>query len=495
MYLALLQNGARPSGALTMSGTLTDEQFTRLKRDIDEQYSGASNAGRPMLLEAGLDWKQFSLSPDQMKWIEGKDTSARDIARAFRVPPMLLGIPGDNTYSNYQVARLALYEDTILPEMDSLKSALNAWLLPLFGEDEESLYLDYDKDSIDALAPKREAIWDRIDKTTFLTVNDAVPDGDIILVPTTHQPLELAAQGPEPVPGTEPAANDPNATPPADTGKQADVAEAKLFNIRNSEARRQEWNRVIRARHGFERDLQKGLRAVFHVEGMSVRRAIRGKTPAEAKQAASNVIDDFKPHYQDLLETHLSRAGRTFGLRVLNAMKSEGMIYETKATENRFIQSLMGWIRRHAGERVDDLSDTSKSRVKDAISSALEQGMEEGAPTQAVADLITENVQQVYEDFDSSRSMTIARTEIVTASNIASVQAAKATGIPGLKKEWLSAEDERTRDSHAKADGQQVDLDSTFDVGDSAMEAPGDPSAPPEEIINCRCTVAYVGEA
>ena len=69
---ALLQNSARPSGALTVkdSGTLSDENFNRLKAQIEEQYSGSSNAGRPMLLEGGLEWQQMGLSPTDMGIIE-----------------------------------------------------------------------------------------------------------------------------------------------------------------------------------------------------------------------------------------------------------------------------------------------------------------------------------------------------------------------------------------------------------------------------------------
>ncbi|MBM6592392.1 phage portal protein [Microvirga sp. BT291] len=57
---ALLDNAARPSGALVMGGgTLTDMQFNRLKAELDGNYQGAANAGRPMLLEGGLDWKHL----------------------------------------------------------------------------------------------------------------------------------------------------------------------------------------------------------------------------------------------------------------------------------------------------------------------------------------------------------------------------------------------------------------------------------------------------
>lgn len=169
---SLLQNGARPTGALIVKGiegvgaTLSDEQFSRLKRQMDEQYSGAANAGRPLLLEGGLEWKEMSLSPRDMDFINAKHSAARDIALALGVPPQLLGIPGDNTYSNLAEARLALWEQTILPLLDHLCDALNNWLVPQFGG---GLKLACDLDSVSALSPKREALWARVSAANFLS--------------------------------------------------------------------------------------------------------------------------------------------------------------------------------------------------------------------------------------------------------------------------------------------------------------------------------------
>ena len=85
--------------------------------------------------------------------------AARDIALAFGVPPQLLGIPGDNTYSNYQEARLALWEETIIPLLRHLRDELNGWLAPLFGD---GLELDVDLDEVPALTLRRERRWEML---------------------------------------------------------------------------------------------------------------------------------------------------------------------------------------------------------------------------------------------------------------------------------------------------------------------------------------------
>ncbi|MFW0777003.1 MAG: phage portal protein [Rickettsiales bacterium] len=169
---ALLQNGARPSGALVVKsdannmGTLSEDQYTRVKLQIDEQFTGTVNAGRPLLLEGGLDWKEMSLTPKDMDFVEAKNSSARDIALAFGVPPQLLGIPGDNRYSNLQEARLALWEQTVIPLVNCTVDMLNSWLLPQYAN---NLELVADTDAISALAARNQIIWDRVEKATFLT--------------------------------------------------------------------------------------------------------------------------------------------------------------------------------------------------------------------------------------------------------------------------------------------------------------------------------------
>jgi HK97 family phage portal protein len=170
---ALLDNAARPSGALVYSGpdglVLADQQFARLKKELEEQYQGTANAGRPLLLEGGLDWKAMSLSPKDMDFMEAKHSAAREIALAFGVPPMLLAIPGDNTYSNYQEASRVFWRQSVLPLAGRIASALTQWLAPSFGA---GLSLAVDTDRIEALSGDRAALWERVTKAPFLTVNE-----------------------------------------------------------------------------------------------------------------------------------------------------------------------------------------------------------------------------------------------------------------------------------------------------------------------------------
>ena len=168
---ALLQNAARPSGALVVDKdvSLSAEEFNRLSAEIERRHSGSENAGRPMLLEGGMDWKPMGFSPVDMEIIRIKDSSARDISLAFGVPPLLLNIPGDNTYANYREARLGFYEDTVLPFVHFLATELSTWLGPFFGDVE----LRPNKDRIEAIADKRTKLWEMADNSDDLTLNES----------------------------------------------------------------------------------------------------------------------------------------------------------------------------------------------------------------------------------------------------------------------------------------------------------------------------------
>jgi HK97 family phage portal protein len=169
---ALLDNSARPSGALVFSSdgaVLSEQQFGRLKNELGTTYEGAANAGRPMLLEGGLDWKPMSLTPKDMDFLEAKHAAAREIALAFGVPPMLLGIPGDNTFANYAEANRSFFRQTVLPLATRVGCSLAQWLSPQFGE---SIRVTIDTDRIDALSADRAALWQRVSNAAFLTLNE-----------------------------------------------------------------------------------------------------------------------------------------------------------------------------------------------------------------------------------------------------------------------------------------------------------------------------------
>ncbi|KAB7648174.1 phage portal protein [Polymorphobacter fuscus] len=166
---ALLDNAARPSGALVYQpgdgSSLSPDQFERLRAEMETGFGGAANAGRPMLLEGGLSWQAMSLTPAEMDFARARDTAAREIALAFGVPPLLLGLPGDATYANYKEANVALWRLTLLPLTGRILAALSAHLRHWWP----GLEISVDRDAVPALSEDRERLWAQVSAAAFLT--------------------------------------------------------------------------------------------------------------------------------------------------------------------------------------------------------------------------------------------------------------------------------------------------------------------------------------
>ena len=166
---ALLDNAARPSGALIYEpgdgSNLSTEQFERLRDELAQEFSGSGNVGRPLLLDGGLRWQALSLTPADMDFVALKEAAARDIALAFGVPPVLVGLPGDATYANAREAGRALYRQTILPMaariLASLSALLGDWLGPV--------RLAVDTDQLSELGEDRAKLWEQVNAAGFLS--------------------------------------------------------------------------------------------------------------------------------------------------------------------------------------------------------------------------------------------------------------------------------------------------------------------------------------
>lgn len=194
---AVLMNGGRTSGMLSTDQKLNKEQREALKKDWREKHAGAGNAGKMMVLESGLHWEQTGLTPQDMDFMNAMKWNTREICQVFDAPPQLIGDKDASTYSNYIEARKALYMEGVIPRMTFIRDALALWLVPKYDRTRK-LFLDYDKDGIDALQENRTELWKRIRDATWLTINekraatgyeDVGPDGDVVLVPAAQLPL------------------------------------------------------------------------------------------------------------------------------------------------------------------------------------------------------------------------------------------------------------------------------------------------------------------
>ena len=194
---SLLKNKGVPSGAFVVKGTMSPALIADLRGELEAKFTGQLNAGRPLLLQGDTDWKNLGYNATEIDWLNGIRLTADEVAVVYNVAPELVG--GLNrTYANVDAARKALYELNALPMLDMVRDEFNNQIAPKF---DDSIQLDYDRDDIEALQEDRKAIFDRMDKASWLKVNEkrqetgysGDPGGDVILVPGNQLPLEAVS--------------------------------------------------------------------------------------------------------------------------------------------------------------------------------------------------------------------------------------------------------------------------------------------------------------
>ena len=157
--------------------------------------------------------------------------------------------------------------------------------------------------------------------------------------------------------------------------------------------------------------------------------------------------------------------------------------YQIKDIEfSPFEEFIRAWVATYGAKRIDDMTKTTQSMLAKLVQQAIDEGMGV-AKAQAL-------IRSKFTDMSRIRAERIARTEIVSASNLGSIEAARSTGL-NLQKNWLSTRDGRTREAHASVDGQPADLNGYFIVDGEELMYPGDIGGSPANVINCRCTVTY----
>ena len=536
--LALLQNSATPSGVLQVKisdanprGEITDEQYRRMRADYEANYQGTRNTGKPMIIEGGLTWTQMSHSPRDVDYSKGRELSATDICLVFGVPPELVGM-GQKTFNNFREARLALFEETIMPLADAAIQGINRWLAPAFqGENsEQQLCLDYDKDSIDILVWKREQKFTSLATVNFLTQNEKreaigyEPDADwedvyVIGNQVGAKPEDFAGGGsagldPEtedgPVDDTDEDVEDPNGdeegkpeeeteddndlSPKPDSSEDSDAKGWKSVNLVTANEKRQSWirqnKRRARLQAGFNRDLNSDFKDL-----VSQLKKVKGnKDDARLTEyALLKVLSDFMPDMQKTLKRHIRYTLEDFGGMILGEGKTLGYDREHKANL-KFDHYVKSYTETRSGSAIKSISQTSTKNIKRIVGEWTQTAITDGDSLPELSKFI----EAEFEELTPAMATRIARTEVSLASNNGALEAVKSLQIPNMFKEWVTANDDRVRSGedngadHGVMNGAEVGLDEKFGVPpDALMEGPGDNSAGADQVINCRCVLTY----
>lgn len=136
------RNGCRTTGVFKNPTELSDDAWNRLYRQLSENYFGARNAGKPLLLEGGLDYSSITIPPEDAQFIATRVQSIDEIAAIFGVPPQMVGDLSHSTYSNNEQQNIEFYNVTLSPWITKVEEEFND---KLFLESEKGrLYVDID---------------------------------------------------------------------------------------------------------------------------------------------------------------------------------------------------------------------------------------------------------------------------------------------------------------------------------------------------------------
>lgn len=256
------------------------------------------------------------------------------------------------------------------------------------------------------------------------------------------------------------------------------------LNLASSAARRREWLSQTRLAVTFERRLGAKLVAEFTRVG----RRAAAQVSATGAVAVPELLAAHKrsleailaPFYAAVVKTWIGRVEELAGGKSAGAPRRKMTEAQTDAFLARFVRATMP-------KRVDGIATTTLDRVTRVVA----RGAREQWSHSMIADAIVERSGGAIGE---ARALTIARTEVHAASQAGALEAGRELGLPKLRKEWIATNDDRTRDTHSSADGQVVGLDEAFDVAGAKLMFPGDPDGPAEEIVNCRCVMAFTTE-
>lgn len=195
--VSLLENGGRISLVFHFEQDMDDDDFEEVKARVRSQYGGAQNAGEIGVTAGGkLDIKEAGINNKDMDFANLQRMARDAVALQYKVPLPLLSTDAA-TFNNYREAKLALYDDAVLPLADRIFAGLSDLLLPRYGIDPRRTRITYDMDSITALATRRneelklrrELNIESINELREMAGREPVDGGDQILAPANLVPI------------------------------------------------------------------------------------------------------------------------------------------------------------------------------------------------------------------------------------------------------------------------------------------------------------------
>lgn len=533
---AIFSNGIQAGGffAPKAGQTLTETQAKELTEQMNRRFKGVDKAHRWGVFTFDVDAKTIAMSPKDAEFLGALNWTKEDIALAFGVPLDLIG--GQRTYANVDASERIVWTHTIKPEADFIAAELTEQLLPMFGTTD--LVAEFDYSEVAALSENSDAIWTRakdawlsggltlnqymeiieqepvkgiLGESRVLPRGSALIDKDGNLIATASGKGDVSALGAGVVDATgvggvpaKPAKDgkaptvDANASQDAQKGQdgaqggtggqqppRSRTARAIVYGSQEHErlmaradGQREPWDQ----RFGqvtadlMRRQRQSILKQLRDTERLSVSGGQRLSAAGLLESILSfpRWIREFRVAIRSVIAGAVEDAGT-------QAMNDFGVGIGFDLGDPNVVKAMERQAQRFASE----VNSTTWANLRESLAKGLDAG--EGI------DALAKRVTEVMGDRIASSGETIARTESLRSATIGSIESARQSQVV-TEKEWLSASDDRVRDSHAEAHGQRVGLDEDFHVGGATGPGPGELSDP-AEVCNCRCSLIFHTDA
>ncbi len=496
-------NNATPRGVLTSEDDLMGKDRDEIRERWEKQYGGLDNAHKVAILANGLKYQTISPTHRDMEFKEMRTMSRDDVLMTLGVPKSVMAVSDDVNRSNAETGVYVFLSQTVEPMFRRWADKLNHSLVSDF---DMGLYLTYK----DPTPEDEAALDDHFVKSlnSWMTVNeirderglDPVEGGDVIYQGLGQMPLGESFE------------------PIDDDGGEKSIVALKASTMKTKKDKKLakiykkalKGNKKLRIMEDIYKSIFADVKKQFVAKSFSDKQKdqiwkmfdvrlrrweeyweyIQGKMfDAQRKRIVSQLKDSgigkSKSGETDFVDW--AKEDKEF------AKKAKPVILEVVKESGEYGMNLVGvfgfdtsdekaaeWIDKKAMKFAKDVNKTTKTKLKKELADGLLEGEGIGQ--------LAKRVNSVMKGRISSSAQTIARTEVLSASNAGTIFGYEQTDLVA-KKEWLSTRDGKTREDHYHANGQTRLLKNKFNVGGEALAYPGDPNGSAAQIINCRCTV------
>ena len=486
----LFANGLQPGGWVMpndKAGNWTPEQQAEMRKLLNQSFKGVDNAHRWGVFRQAVNVKDVGVSPKDAEFLGLLKWGLEDVCRAYKVPLDMVG--GQRTYSNVEGSEKAIWERCIIPEGTFIASEMEEQLLPMFtGID----HVEFDSSDVTVLQTDLTEQWQRQEgqlKLGAITVNEWRNEQGLEPVEWGDEPVRQASAfgmgiG-EPEPETEPEEEAPE-DEEEDEGRSRTYRRAIEYD---SPEHRRIWNRSTRRAERWEGRWYDLMADLFKRQMASVIDKIKAQEKRSVRFSVTDLLGKvfngaqwvraFRVAARPLLADNVEDAANS----ALEDLFLDTAFDPTWSEARRFLEQRAQRFATH-------VNDTTWNDLKRVLGAGADEGLSMEELADRTEDLFTGYYRKTGDEemlAKATRAFTIARTEVLGASNGGALLAWEQCGEVETKT-WIAALDEVTRESHVVAHGQTVPLKSDFVLDGGRGPSPGQIGVAAEDI-NCRCTM------